>query len=131
MVLETDFTPIHRRLILLQKFKIARLFLHEDVPPDHKFRLKYAKKDSPSTSEVSPTAPNMSIAALPDDSNGMESQSTNSNVSNKLPTNKIPPTPSSSKDHPFKDSLLRQLHWLLRKSSLILSEYETWTLYSY
>ena len=99
-------TPWDRRLILLQKsnlqkFKIACLFLREDVPPDHKFRLKYAKKDSPSTSEVSPTDPNMYIAALPDDSNVMQSQSTNSHVSNKLPTNKIPPTPSSSRDHPF------------------------------
>ena len=61
------------------------------MPPDHKFRLKYAKKGSPSTSEVSPTDPNMSIAALPDDSNVMQSQSTNSHVSNKLPTNKILP----------------------------------------
>ena len=99
-------TPWNRRLILpqksnLQKFKIACLFLREYVPPDHKFRLKYAKKDSPSTSEVSPTDPNMYIAALPDDSNVMQSQSTNSHVSNKLPTNKIPPTPSSSRDHPF------------------------------
>ena len=33
----------------------------------------------------------MSIAALPDDSNVMQSQSTNSHVSNKLPTNKISP----------------------------------------
>ena len=31
----------------------------------------------------------MSIAALPDDSNVMQSQLTNSHVSNKLPTNKI------------------------------------------
>ena len=88
----------------LQKFKIARLFLREDVPPDHKFRLKYAKKDSPSTSKVSPTDPSMSIAALPVDSNVMQSQSTNSHVSNKLPTNKIPLTPSSSKDHPLRQS---------------------------
>ena len=102
-------TPWDRRLILLQKsnlqkFKIARLFLREDVPPDHKFRLKYAKKDSPSTSEVSPTDPNMSIAALPDDSDVMQSQSTNSHVSNKLPTNKIPPTPRYSKEHPLRQS---------------------------
>ena len=102
-------TPWDRRLILLQKsnlqkFKIACLFLREDVPPDHKFRLKYVKKDSPSTSEVSHTEPNMSIAALPDDSNVMQSQSTNSNVSNKLPTNKISPPPSSSKDHPLRQS---------------------------
>ena len=66
--------PWDRRLILLQKsnlqkFKIARLFLREDVPPDHKFCLKYAKKGSPSTCEVSPTDPNMSIATLSDDSN--------------------------------------------------------------
>ena len=72
-------TPWDRKLILLQKsnfqkFKIARLFLHEDVPPDHKFRLKYAKKNSPSTSEVSPTDPNMSIAELLDDSNVLQSQ---------------------------------------------------------
>ena len=46
----------------------------------------------------------MSIAALPDDFNGMQSQSTKSHVSNKLPTNKISPTPSSSKDHPLRQS---------------------------
>ena len=74
------------------------------MPPDHKFRLNYAKKDSPSTSEVSPTDTNMYIAALPDGSIVMQSQSTNSHVSNKLPTNKIPPTPSSSKDHPLRQS---------------------------
>ena len=32
------------------------------------------------------------------------SQSTNSHVSSKLPTNKIPPTLSSSKDHPLRQS---------------------------
>ena len=76
------------------------------MPPDHKFHLKYAKNDTPSTSEVLLTDTNMSIAALPDDSNVMQSQSTNSHVSNKLPTNKIPPTPSYSKHHPLKQSPL-------------------------
>ena len=44
----------------------------------------------------------MTIAALPDDSNDMQSQSTNSLANNSLSTNKIAPTPSSSNDHPLR-----------------------------
>ena len=105
-------TPWDRKLILLRKrnlrtFKVPRLFLREDVPPDHKLRVKIPTKgagQSPSTdalpvsgvSTVPPPQSKQSLSSVATSSSNQDSEFTRDSSPHASLASLPPATPDGS-----------------------------------
>ena len=104
-------TPWDRKLILLRKrnlctFKVPRLFLREDVPPDHKLRVKIPTKgagqspstDAPPVSGVSTVLPQskQSLSSVATSSSNQDSEFTRDSSPHASLASLPPATPDGS-----------------------------------